>query len=82
MLCLLNFSSPGNSVHLPAVGGPHWRGLTHWRGIVWDPGIIGIPRLRLCCDGPCLIALCRDVLLFVRDQAYSSALFLKDIGGW
>ena len=82
MLCLLNFSSPGNYVHLPVVGGPHWRGLTHCWGIVWDPGIVGIPHLRLCCDCLCLIALCRDVLLFVRGQAYSSSLFQKDIGGW
>ena len=37
MLCLLNFSSPGNSVYSPVVGGPDWRGLTHWRVIVWDP---------------------------------------------
>ena len=42
----------------------------------------GIPRLCLCCDCLCLIALYRDVLLFVRGQAYLSAPFLKVIGGW
>ena len=36
----------------------------------------------LCCDCLCLIALFRDVLLFVRGQADSSALVRKDIGGW
>ena len=82
MLCLLSFSSPGNSVNLPVVGGPDWRGLNHWRGIVWDPGIMGIPSLHLCYDCLCLIALFRDVPLFVRSQADLSALVLKDIGGW
>ena len=83
MLCLLIFSSPGNAVNfLPVVGGPDWRGLTHWRWIVWDPGIIGIPHLRLCCDYLCLITLFRDFLLFVRSQTDSSARFLKDIGDW
>ena len=67
---------------LPVVGWPDWRGLTHWRGIVWDPGIIGILRLRLCCDCLCLIALFQDVMLFVRGQTDSSAQFLKDIGDW
>ena len=62
------------------ISGPDWRGLTHWRRIVWDPGIIGIPHLRLCCDCLCLIALFRDVLLLVRGQTDSSARFLKDIG--
>ena len=82
MLCLLIFSSPGNAVNLPVVDGPNWRGLTHWRGIVWDPGIIGMPHLRLCCDCLCLIALFRDVSLFVRGQTDSSAWFQKDIGDW
>ena len=82
MLCLLIFSSPGNAVNLPVVDGPNWRGLTHWRGIVWDPGIIGMPHLRLCCDCLRLIALFRDVPLFVRGQTDSSAWFQKDIGDW
>ena len=81
MLCLLNFSSPENSVRLPVVGGPHWIGLTHLRGVVWDPGIVCIPRLVLRCDCLCLITLYRDVLLYSRGQACMSALFLKDIGG-
>ena len=82
MLCLLKFSSPGNSVRLPVVGGPHWIGLAHLRGVVWDPGIVCIPRLRLCCDCLCLIAVYRDVLLSICSQTYLSGLFLKDIGGW
>ena len=53
MLCLLNFSSPENSMYLHVVGKPH-----HWRGIVRDPGIIGIPRLNLCCDCLCLCCDC------------------------
>ena len=69
-------------MNLPVVGMPDWRGLTHWRGIVWDPVIIGVPRLRLCCDCLCLIALFRDVLLFVHDQTDSSARCLQDIGVW
>ena len=56
MLCLLHFSSPENSVELPVVGGPDWMGLNHWQGIVWDPGIMGIPRLRLCYNCLCLIS--------------------------
>ena len=82
MSYLLNFSSQGNYVRLPVVGGPHWIGLAHLRGVVWDPGIVCIPRLCLCCDCLCLIALYHDFLLFVLGQAYLSALFLKDIGGW
>ena len=35
ILCLLHFSSPGNSVELPVVGGPDWKGLNHWQGNVW-----------------------------------------------
>ena len=55
--------------------GPNWKGLAYGRGIVWDPGIVGLPRLRLfvCCDCLCLIPLFRDVLLFVRSQTDSSA---------
>ena len=82
MLCLLIFSSPGNALNLPVIGGPDWRGLTHWWVIVWQPGIIGIPRLRLCCDCLRLITLFRDVLLFVCGQTDSSAQFPKDIGDW
>ena len=84
MLCFLNLSSPENAMYmyLHVVSKPHRRGLPHWGGIVWDPGIIGIPRLNLCCDCLCLIALCRDVLLFVRGQACLSALILMDISGW
>ena len=82
LLCLLIFSSQGNAVNLPVVGGLDWRGLTHWRGIVWDPGIIGVPRLRLCYDCLCLITLFPNVLLFVRGQTDSSARCLKDIGDW
>ena len=66
----------------PVVGMPDWRGLMHWRGIVWDPGIIGVTRRRLCCDCLCLIALFRDVLLFVRDQTDSSTRCLQDISVW
>ena len=47
-----------------------------------DPGIIGLPRLRPCCDCLCLVALFRDALLFVRGQTDSSARFMKDIGDW
>ena len=82
MFCLLIFSSPGNVVSLPIADGPDWKGLAHGRGIVWDPGIVGLPRLRLCCDCLCLIPLFRDVLLFVCGQTDSSARFLKNIGDW
>ena len=58
MLCLLNFSCPGNSVRLPVVGAPHWIDMAHLRGAVWDPGGVCKPRLVLCCDCLCLIALC------------------------
>ena len=61
---------------LPVVGRPDWKGLAHGRGIVWDPGIVGLPRLRLCCDCLCLIVLFRDVLFFVRGRTDSSARFL------
>ena len=64
------------------MGEPDWKGLNHWQGIVWDPGSMGIPRLRLCYDCLCLISLFRDVLLFVCDQADSSTLVLTDIGAW
>ena len=44
MLCLLNFSCPGNSVQLPVVGGLHWMGMAHSWGAVWDPGgVFGRP---------------------------------------
>ena len=82
MLCLLNFSCPGNSVRLPVVGGPHWIGMAHLRGAVWDPGGVCKPHLVLSCDCLCLIALCRDILLYSRGQACLPALFLKDIGCW
>ena len=60
-----------------------WRaGLEGTDSLAGDPEIIGIPRLRLCCDCLCLIDLFRDVLLIVRGQPDSSALVLKDIGGW
>ena len=32
MLCLLNFTCPGNAVRMPVVGGPHWMGMAHSRG--------------------------------------------------
>ena len=32
MLCLLNFTCPGNTVRMPVVGGPHWMGMAHSRG--------------------------------------------------
>ena len=54
MLCLLNLPVQGR---LPVVGELHWMGMAHSRGAVWDPGGVGTPRLIVCCDCLCLIAL-------------------------
>ena len=69
MLCLLNFTCPGNSVRLPVVGGPHWMGMAHLWGVVWDLGGECMPRLRVCCDFLCLIALFRTILLCDHGQS-------------
>ena len=67
---------------LPVADGPNWKGLAYGRGIVWDPGIVSLPRLRLCSDCLCLIPLFRDVLLFVRGLTDSSSRFLINISDW
>ena len=56
--------------------------MAHLQGAVWDPGVLCKPRLVLCCDCLCLVALYRDILLYSRGQTCLPALFLKDIGCW
>ena len=82
MLCLLSFTCQGNFVRLPVVGGPYWMGMAHSRGAVWDPGGVGTPRLIVCCDCLCLIALFQNILLCDRGQSCLPTLVLKDIGCW
>ena len=43
---------------------------------------MGTPRLIVCCDCLCLIALFRNILLCDRELSCLPTLVLKDIGCW
>ena len=65
-LCFLYSASSGSSWDTSVTVGLDCKGLGHWRGIAWDPGLVGGRCLHVCCDGLCVIALFREVMLLFR----------------
>ena len=79
-LCLLHFASPGKAWNNSVAARVDCRGLDHWRGFIWDPGIMGQQCLLVCYDCLCLMALCRDTMLFVHDWAALSMWTVAETG--